>query len=238
MTPPLTVICWRWRPSPGYRSKFGPETVRILRNMVKRHYPHPHRFVCVTDHPSEIDKGIETIPLWKEWGDIPSPHGGHNPSCYRRLRMFSPDAEALFGKRFVSLDLDTVIVGDLSSLWNRPEDFVMWGETDPRSYYNGSMLLMTAGARPQVWERFNPKTSPQEAKAAGRFGSDQGFISHVLGPGEATWRERDGVLSYRLHLGSGSRPLPPHAKVVMFHGGTDPDSPRAQRHQWVRKAYQ
>lgn len=234
---PDTVLCWRWRPAQGYRSKFGPDTVRVLRNMVRRHYPHPHRFVCVTDKPAEIDKDIETIPLWSEWGNIPSPHGAHNPSCYRRLKLFSPEAETLFGKRFVSLDLDTVILRDLTPLWDRPEDFVMWGETDPRSWYNGSMLLMTAGARPQVWERFNPQTSPKEAKAAGRFGSDQGWISHVLGPGEATWKEPDGVLSYRIHLKDGLLPPPNHARIVMFHGGTDPDSPRGQRHTWVRKAY-
>lgn len=240
MTPPLTVVCWRWRPAPNYRSKFPPNSVRILRNMVKRNYSKPHRFVCVCDHPAEIDRDIETIKLWPEWGDIQSPHGGHNPSCYRRLKMFSPEAKSLFGERFVSLDLDTVVVGDLTPLWDRPEPFVMWGETDPRSWYNGSMLLMSAGSRPQVWDRFNPLTSPKEAKAAGRFGSDQGWISHVLGPGEATWNEADGVYSFRLpqHLNNGAKPLPENARIVMFHGGTDPDSPRAQRHKWVRKAYQ
>ena len=235
---PDTIICWRWRPAVGYRSKFPPESVRILRNMVKRHYDKPHRFLCVTDHPEEIDPDIETLQLWDEWGDIPSPHGGHNPSCYRRLKMFSPEAGKLFkSARWVSLDLDTVILRDVAPLWDRPEDFVMWGETDPRSYYNGSMTLMTAGARPQVWEKFNPLTSPKEAKAAGRFGSDQGWISHILGPGEATWKPRDGVLSFRIHLKNGILPPPQHARIVMFHGGTDPDSPRGQRIPWVKGNY-
>ena len=45
----------------------GPETVRILRNMVARHYQRPHRFVCVTDRPDEVDSDIETL---KDFGDF------------------------------------------------------------------------------------------------------------------------------------------------------------------------
>jgi len=234
----ISVIAWKWQ-KPGYRSVFTAQHVNVLFKMVRRHYS-KFRPICVTDNWHGLESHIEVVPLWSEWGDIQSPHGGHNPSCYRRLKMFSPEAERLFGPRFVSLDLDTVIVRDLSPLWDRPEDFVMWGETDPRSFYNGSMQLMSANARPQVWTRFNPASSPQEAKAAGRFGSDQGWISHVLGPGEATWKDKDGVYSFRLaqHLNNGAKPLPENARIIMFHGGQDPWGPRAQRLPWVRRHYQ
>lgn len=236
---PTAVICWKWQ-TPGYRSSYGSATVNALRAMVARHYPVPHRFLCVTDDPEGLDPSIEVVPDPKDFIAVPSPHGGKNPSCYRRLRAFAPDAGLLFGAtRFVTLDLDCVIVGDLRPLWDRPEDLVLWGDTNPRTHYNGSMILMTAGVRPDVWERFDPMRSPRLARASGCFGSDQGWISYCLGPGEAKWTRADGVYSFRndiqpVHLAR----LPLNARMVMFHGAHDPWGPYAQRNcPWVREHY-
>lgn len=233
-----SVVCWRWKPREGYRSSYGPETVNVLRDMIRRQYPHPHRFICVTDDPHGIDAGIEVLPGWDDFAAVPSPHGGKNPSCYRRLRMFHPDAAQWFGQRFVSLDLDVVITGDLSPLWNRPEPIVFWGDTNPQpgSHYNGSMVLMTAGSRPQVWTDFDPATSPRRSLQARCWGSDQGWISYRLGKGEAKWTKADGVYSFRNDLKQ-SRVLPPNAKIVIFHGAHDPWSPHAQQWPFVREHY-
>ena len=125
----------------------------------------------------------------------------------------------------------------MTPLWLREEAFVIWGETDPRSFYNGSMFLLTAGARPQVFETFDPWRSPRAAKRAGKFGSDQGHISHVLGAGEATWTRADGVYSFRVHLRDGAAALPDTARIVMFHGRTDPWSPTAQAIPWIAEHY-
>lgn len=234
----LSIVCWKWKPpAGGYRSAFDARAVNTLASMVRRHYPHPHRMICVTDDAAGIDSAIDIVPLWNDHATLQSPHGGHNPSCYRRLRAFAPDAAQFFGPRFVSLDLDTLIVGDMSPVWNRSEDFIIWGETDPRSWYNGSMWMMTAGARPQVWEKFNPRTSPREAFRAGRFGSDQGWISHILGKREATWGRADGVYSYRVHIAPQANALPADARIVMFHGRHDPWDYNMQAIDWVREHY-
>ena len=232
----ITVVCWKWQPAPGYRSTFGPETVNVLRRMVARHYPHPHRFLCVTDEAAGLDAQVEVIPAWNDFARVPSPFGGRNPSCYRRLRAFHPDIAAVFGDRFVSLDLDTVILGDVTPLWDRPEDFVIWGDTNPRTAYNGSMFLMGAGRRPQVWAQFDPAVSPDRACRAGHFGSDQGWISYCLGPREAKWTKRDGVYSYRNEIRG--REVPANARIVFFHGQYDPWMPQIQRAcPWVTAAY-
>lgn len=232
----LDVVCFKWRPPTGYRSTFGPETVNVLRAMVARHYRKPHRLTCITDDPAGIDADVRIVPLWSDYADVPSPHGGKNPACYRRLKVFSAEAAEIIGPRFVTIDLDVVITGDLSALWDRPEDFVMWGDTNPLpgSHYNGSMLLMTAGARRQVWDRFDPHTSPAHALKARCWGSDQGWVSYCLGPGEARWNKADGVYSYRNHLQS-TGALPPNARVVVFHGAVDPWDARAQALPWVRQ---
>jgi hypothetical protein len=105
------------------------------------------------------------------------------------------------------------------------------------TWYNGSFWMLRAGARTQVWTRFDPKTSPQEANRAGQRGSDQGWISYVLGKGEKTWNVADGVFSYRVHVVPHGGGLPAGARVVAFHGAIDPWSLSAQKLGWVRENY-
>lgn len=236
----LTVVTWKWRPNPGYRSTFGPETVNTLQRMVARHYPDPHTFVCVTDDAEGIDTDhVRIVPAWNDFARVPSPHAGNKPSCYRRLRLFKPDIGETLGSRIVSLDLDCVVTGDLRPVWNRPEPFVIWGDTNRRTLYNGSMILLTAGAKPQLWTDFDPRTSPARAHAAGNFGSDQAWISFRLGPGQAMWKRGDGVLSFRNDLlrFHGGR-LPAEARIVFFHGPSDPwDTAVQERYPWIKKHY-
>ena len=233
----LSVVCWRWKPNPSYRSVFPAEAVNVLRRMVKRHYPHPHRFICVTDDPIGINADVEIVPLWADYCDLPNPHGADFPSSYRRLRMFSPEIERLFGPRFVSVDLDCVVVGDLTPLWNRQDDFVAWKDPSPRTPYNGSMMLLRSGSRPAVWTQFDPVHSPRAATRLGYLGSDQAWIGACLGPDEPKWTADDGVLSFRIDVEA--RPgggLPEGAKIVFFHGREDPwDASVQERVGWVRE---
>ena len=235
---PLTFVSWRWLPTKPYRSTFAPETVYALRDMIAKHYHGPHRFVCVTDQTSKLP-GIETIPLWSDLSKVPSPIGHSYPSCYRRLKVFAPDAGEMFGPRLVSIDLDTVITGDITPLFDRPEDFVIWGESDfPHTTpYCGSLWMLRTGTRPQVWERFDEATSPKAALKAGCRGSDQAWLSYVLGKGEATWGRKDGVFSFRKHIAKTGHGLPAEARLVCFHGREDPWGPLAQSLPWVKAHY-
>lgn len=205
--------------------------------MVERNYPHPHRFSCITDDAEGIDPRVRVIPLWKDFAAVKNPTTATGPSCYRRLKAFSVEAREFIGPRFVSLDLDCVIVNDVSPLWNRDEEFVIWGSAWPNWWYNGSMWLMTAGARRQVWEKFNPDKSPREAARAGRKGSDQGWIGHVLGPNETKWTTKDGVYSFNGHLKSGKAQLPDDARIVIAHGRYNPWDSYMQNLDWVREHY-
>jgi hypothetical protein len=232
-----SVVCYKWQ-TEGYRSTFGPESVNVLARMVRRHYRPDVRVICVTDQPDGIDSSVEIVPDWKDFVQVRSPHGAGQPSCYRRLRSFHPDIGAAFGSRFVTVDLDCVVTGDLTPVWERDEDFVIWGDTGPKTLYNGSMVLMTAGARPQVWTDFDPLLSPSTSKSAGLWGSDQGWISYRLGKGEAMWTIADGVVSYRNHVLPSEGRLPANARIVFLHGANDPWQPHvAQRHRWLMESY-
>lgn len=235
----ISVICWKWKPRPGAgaHQHFNGQHVNVLRNMVKRNYPQPHRFICITDDPAGIDPDIEVLPLWKDHAGLASPMGPAAVSCYRRLRMFSREAAEWFGPRFVSVDLDCVILADMRPVWDRPEDFVIWGDTAKGTPYNGSMILMTAGTRAQVWDDFDPVASPLVGRKLGYIGSDQAWIAACLGPNEAKWTRRDGVLSFRNEVS----PMPHlaiDARVVFFHGRRKPwDQARCGVLPWVAAHY-
>lgn len=233
----LTVCCFRWKPVPGYRSTFGPETVNTLKKMVARHYPHPHRFVCITDDAAGIGKDIEIVPLWPDHARVPSPLGAKRPSCYRRLKLFDPGIGKLLGDRIVAIDLDCVITADVTPLWQRPEPIVLWGGTHQKTPYNGSMLLLTAGARPQAWTTFSPANSPRLARNAGYYGSDQAWLSYCLGPNEARWTQADGVYSFRCDV-EPKGICPTDARIVFLHGNKDPWSlGMKQRYPFIAEHY-
>lgn len=206
----------------GYRKQFGAIHVNALKRMVDRHYIDPHRFVCVTNARCGFEEGIELVLDRADFAYLPSPAGRGFPACYRRLRLFAPDASDFFGERFVCLDLDTIVLADLKPLWNRPDDFIIWRDPIFSDSYCGSMVLMRAGARARVWDTFDEARSPHAAAAAGFKGSDQAWIRHCLGPGEVTWGRSHGVYSYRMDLDSGRNPPPRGAKIVFFHGKHQP----------------
>jgi hypothetical protein len=240
----LDVVTWKWKPVAGYRSSFPGEAVNVLQRMVARHYPRPHRFTCITDDPAGIDaSAVRIIPIWDTYANVPNPSNARNPSCYRRLRAFSAEAAGLIGSRILSLDMDVVITGDLTGIFDRSEDFVIWGggnvvpnKPDLYNWYNGSLWLLRAGSRQRVWTEFDPAHSPRRAHAAGCRGSDQGWIAHCLGPNEAKFSLTDGVYSYRNHVLPKGGELPDAARIVIFHGKHDPwDADVQQRHAWVRQ---
>jgi hypothetical protein len=214
----------------------------MLQRMVQHYYTKPHRFICVTDDPTGLDASVEVVPLWRDYIDVPSPHGMGQPACYVRLKAFAPEMRAVLGERFVSIDLDVMVTADLSPLWDRTEDFLIWhhrhpspGTNGPNTYYNGSMWMLTAGSHPEVWERFTGESSAKEAYSAGHHGSDQGWMSYTL-PKAPGWQERDGVYAYSYGI-RGARELPKGTRLVSFHGPLKPWDAEAQKVPWVRANY-
>lgn len=211
----LRILTWFWQ-QPGGRSKYTAEHVNIWASMVRRHISMPHRIACVTRETSGLDSSIEIIEPPTDFEDVRIPSWGENmPQCLRRLAMFRPDAAAIFGDRFVNMDLDCVIGGSLDPLFDRPADFMMYRGTSPKRPYNGSMLMMTAGARPQVYTDFTPEGAAEAGKEY--VGSDQAWIAHKLGWGEKVWGAEDGVY-WRANRGDST--VPP--RVVFFPGKTKP----------------
>lgn len=164
--------------------------------MVRRNLTLPHRLVCVTDEDISVE-GVEIVRPPREFDALTLPTWpDFRPQCLRRLVMFRPDAVQWFGERFACMDLDCVISGSLDPILGVRDDFRMARGTAPERPYNGSLILMNAGARPQVYTRFSHAGA---IEAGQKFvGSDQAWISHCLGPDEPVWQESDGLLYYGL----------------------------------------
>lgn len=195
----MTLLCmtWFWRQE-GSRTLFRPEHVNIWAAMLRRHCTLDIEIACVTNIPDGIDPSIRLIEPPGFYDDLKTSRWqGGRPSCYRRLAMFRRDAADLFGaERFVSMDLDCVIGGNVDSILDRPNDVVICGPSQKgaRWIYNGSMMMLTAGARPFVYEDFTPEGAELASR---RFvGSDQAWLAHSLGEGEAIWTAADGVVRW------------------------------------------
>ena len=57
----------------------------------------------------------------------------------------------------------------------------------------GGIWLLTTGSHPEVWDRFDPETSPQIAWQQGHRGSDQAWMSHCLYPPRQRFTSKDGL---------------------------------------------
>ena len=234
----LTVACFYWRDNHDRCQnvyQYSSEDVTLLRNQVRRNLSRDHEFVCITDRPKDIDPDIRTVPLDKRL-HIP---GGR----YAKLQVFPESAADTIGKRILTIDLDTVIVGNINHLVDRDEDLVLWRNPNwglkRRAYYNTSVMLVRPGARAEIYNRFDPKRSHDEAfEATGWGGTDQRYISWIVGRDEANWTAKDGIYGAgRLgdyNPGTATTVLPENACIVTFPGRRHPKMAKTQaKHPWI-----
>ncbi len=232
---PIPIICWKW--GNGWREGvYESRHVNVLKRMVEKHLTVPHKFICITDNAKGCD--CETMPLW---GFPVVPTMPRKPNCYRRLRMFSDWAVDAIGPRFMWIDLDCVILGNIDHLVRRTEDLVML--EGRAATYNGSLVYHRTGTRKQLWDDFDPRTSPAWAASHRRengrpmIGSDQAWISAKC-PHEAKYtHERDGVSQFGSALRNGSV-VPQHQSIVFYAGSIKPWDDARLTQMGARKLWQ
>lgn len=227
----ISVVTWRWG------SLFSVEYVNRLRGMLARRLRLPHQLYCVTDDPAGLHSDVVFVPMPREFADT--------PRCRRRMQQYSADFDRKIGGRLWLIDLDVVIVADITELLDRPEPIVCWriGYAD---VYAGGCVLWNAGALDGAWQAFHadPEGYPKRAQPHG-VGSDLAMLNCYLKtqPPVAEWTEADGLVSYfgagyeRLeHHGVGpNRPtLPPGTKIVVL-GSADKQVMDDGTYPWIRE---
>lgn len=136
--------------------------VERLKAAFERHLPIPHKFVCLTDEMF----ADYCIPLRHAW-----------PGWWSKIELFRPD---LFNGPVLAVDLDTVIINDLTLLVQHNHPFVMMHDFVYPKYLN-SCLMFWQEAHNFIYKAFcvNP-TSIQKAYTGLPLVGDQGFIEVTM----------------------------------------------------------
>lgn len=155
---------------------FSPRIVQAVQRMVKEHSDAD--FLCVSDVPV---KGVECVPMEHRW-----------PTWYSKMEMFSPRITG----DFLYIDLDMVIVGDISDFL-KPGEFT--GIRDPHPGQFGSQLMrIPEKVRPAIWEDWmkDPWNHIVIHNQPGKRW-DSGFLEKHVGKTAKHWEdELPGQIAY------------------------------------------
>lgn len=220
----LVVTTWLWG------SKYSQDDVRKLHAGVSRYLKEEHRFFVAS--PSGEDEHLTNIP-----------------GCFCRLRMFDPEwqkeMEVQEGDRVVCMDLDIVITGPLDPLFCRPESFMILQGANAANPcpFNGSLMMLRAGAHPEIWSDFDPALELSWSKGGHlsnerpfyyEFPDDQGHLAHKL-PNAGGWKvgSQSGVYAFQKPAWPKGDDLPSDARMVVFPGWRSPE--KFKHLDWVKE---
>jgi hypothetical protein len=219
----LHITTWLWG------GAYAEHYVIRLAAAVHRNLNEAHRFICFTDSP----RGINGINQFQ----IPNPELTARPGCFARLRLFDPALQERVGikpgDRVVNLDLDLVVTGNLDPLFDRKDDFTILqgiNTTNPCPY-NGSIWMMKAGARPDVWADFSLENYTRLGVPFHSIPDDQGWFQYKM-PDAGSWGPADGVYGFKKLGWPSGDALPENARVVAFPGWRDPV--KFEHIKWVK----
>ena len=242
-----TFICWHWR-QPRWANTYRTEHVNALARMLQVHAT-DYRLVCITDARNLSEYECETHPLWRDKRLVVKTRSGH-PNCYQRLKLFDTDVQKIFGDDLVSIDLDCLILDNIDGLFADNDLFrICKGAAAP---YNGSMWRVRAGVHQEVYDHFDPLSSPGEAgqqrgdNGKKYYGSDQAWMSYKI-KGARLWTTEDGVYQFNNHLKDkkrskeddrGPKGPPKNAKIIFFAGLLKPwMMDMMKKHPWIHDRY-
>ena len=161
---------------------------------------------------SDVDvPGVPRLPLLHDW-----------PSWFAKMELFRPDLRG----PLLYLDLDTVVLGDLSPL-ERPGPSRMLSDFYRPHQPASGLMYLTEEDRAKVWGHWMRDSAGHMRRArTPQCWGDQGIIAEAL-PGVARWGSE--AVSYKVHCKATGRP-PVGARVVCFHGQP---RPWGVKHSWV-----
>jgi hypothetical protein len=210
----VNIICMKWG------TRYGPEYVNHLANMVRRHLTRPHRFVCFTDDSSGLNPNVEFRPMPVKFPSSPGPE-----RYWNKLGIFSDPLADLSGPT-LCLDLDVVIVDQIDCFFDIEGRFCIIKDFANRAgplEGNTSVCRFTAGAHPEVLEDYIRDPKAVEEK----YWFDQHYISAKLHP--VTFWPADWCRSFKKHCLPPvprcyvKRPtIPAGARIIAFHGHPNP----------------
>jgi hypothetical protein len=209
-------------------SAFSPDYVNVLHSAVSRNLSGPFTFVCLTDQPEGLRKGIEVLPLPEIGLD---PNEWYTSGVWPKLGLFVPDLSGLAG-RALFLDLDTIVLGSIDRFFQPTGSIILqdmgqgWRKTPrPGPAEPGTCFFAyTIGQQSHIPAAF----MAEKALNKQRFQNEQDFVAahaHDLHMWPDGW-----ICSFKRHVARRwgrdllSNPKRPAAEVpvIAFHGKPRP----------------
>lgn len=215
----VNVVCFK------FGTKYGPEYVNKLFRMCKRNLTLPFRFVCITEMPNQLEKGIEIFPL-PEFEE-PTPEYLKRCQCWRKLALFDKQYHDLQGKVLL-LDIDIVIVDNIDCFFTFSNKLAMpqnWSKPG-RLFGQGSVICFDMGKYSSLLEKWRRDA----ASVYKRYDSEQNYIPEELGRDNIAWFPVEWCRSFKDHCMPGGilnsfitpQKIPKGARIIVFHGNPNP----------------
>lgn len=251
----LNVVCFKWEAGggvPDYK-RYSAGHVNAFQRMLETNLSRSFQVHCITDNESGLDSGINAVELPRAFRALPEE--------FPKIMLFSDEMREAIGERFLYMDLDVVVTGNIDYIVPSPViDFkVLAKRFKPsvlqclkskkhrrqRAFYNKgvkfntSMMFSKAGARSNVYDHFDKKRAKEIQRYYMVPGSDQTWVYYCLGADEPTWTKEDGIFSYGSELkGKEKREVSSRAKLVFFGGDKKPWDKRVlEMSPWIRDHY-
>ena len=217
----------------SYGTKYRPEYVQKLYNMVERHLTLPYKFICFTDQHQLLKRQVKGDVEYRTFRD----HTLHG--YWNKLQLFSPDSN-LEGNTLY-MDLDVVIMKNIDDMATIGEskNFVGMNDFNPTSgLFNSSIMRFNNKYHSVIWEQYLKRKTEFNSSHG-----DQEIITALIKKHEDTisfpdewtqsykWLNRNGD---RYHISKQTYEQDPNAKVCVFHGSPNPHD---SAQEWVQKLW-
>jgi hypothetical protein len=218
----INIICLK------HGTKYGPEYVNKLYNMISRHLTLPHNFYCFTEDPGHIDPQINIKPL---------PNGMFSgwwwkPYIFKQGHFPDGDINLFF-------DLDMVIVGNIDKLVSYlPNEFI--GLEDVGRVFRrtpqklgSAVLKWPSNQYSNIWDEI--ESNPEKTR---QFPGDQDWIWY-LHRSNIKFFPESWIKSYKWEIRTRDELirvqgknvfktvrdpiLDPECSVIAFHGTPNPE---------------
>lgn len=216
---PVNIVCMKWG------TRYGPEYVNFLFNMVKRNTTLPFRFVCMTENKDGIRHEVEISPL----PDFQEPAWEYARYCsaWRKLALFDKQVLDLKGK-LLFLDLDIVIVDSIDCFFSYSDKLAIienWSQPG-RLIGQSSVFCFEVGRYYHLLEKYN--TQHEEVMKNNR--TEQMYITRELGKENFDYFPAEWCKSFKMHCMPGGilnsfitpTKIPENARIIVFHGSPNP----------------